>query len=161
MNNIEKLNEYISYLMIPQNELGKFSICPYAKKFFDFIQYKFSDNLEKDINFYLKNFPKDKKIMLLACEDIITYSPHYLQNLVDKYQKIFNEKDLWIIFDHPNIDNEINGVKTNNQYFALFLIQPLSEIIDLSDKLLNTHYYNYWSKKYFDEIVVARKELLK
>ena len=56
--------------------------------------------------------------------------------------------------------NKINGVQTNNNEYAILLIQKLDETKKFSKKLeQKTDYYSYWSAGYFEEIVKTRDSL--
>ena len=69
------------------------------------------------------------------------------------YQSYANKKDLWLIWDHPNNKNNINGVRTNNTEYAIILIQRLEETKGFQT-IFKTNYYNFWDNKYFKEIVL-------
>ena len=66
------------------------------------------------------------------------------------------QKDLWLIWDHPDQINKINGIKTNNKEYAILLIQKLSELNGYSEKLHNTDYYSFGDKEYYNNIVKNR-----
>tara|TARA_B100000424_G_scaffold79754_1_gene59725 strand:+ start:1836 stop:2330 length:495 start_codon:yes stop_codon:yes gene_type:complete len=160
MNNIDKLNAYIRYITIPQEKINDNPICPYAKRYLDKISHVFTNNMEEEIEKYYDNFPKDMKIVLILSEDITKYNVEKLDYLAEINQKRLNKKDIWIAYDHPNNNNYIGEVKTNNNHFAIILLQPLKELIELSNKLKRFDYYDHWSKSYYKEIVEDRKRLL-
>ena len=68
-----------------------------------------------------------------------------------------NSRDLWLIWDHPDQINKINGIKTNNDEYAILFIQGLSELNKYSDKLENTDYYGFWDEDYYNKVVKSRK----
>lgn len=160
MNNIDKLNAYIQYLTIPQEQINDNPICPYAKRFLDKISHIFTNNIEEELEKYYNNFPIDMKVVLILSEDLKKYSVEKLTNLSEINQQKFNKKDIWIAYDHPDNNNYIGEVKTNNNYFAIILLQPLKEICEFSNKLKKFDYYDYWSKSYYKEIVEDRERLL-
>ena len=160
MNNIDKLNAYIKYLTIPQKQINDNPICPYAKRYLDKISHVFTNDIEKELEKYYNNFPIDMKVVLILSEDLKKYSVEKLTKLLEINQQKFNKKDIWIAYDHPDNTNYIGEVKTNNNYFAMILLQPLKEICELSNKLKKFDYYDYWSKSYYKEIVEDRKRLL-
>lgn len=160
MTNIDKLNAYIKYLTIPQEKINDNPICPYAKKYLDKISHVFTDNMEEEIEKYYGNFPKDMKVVLILSEDLKKYNVSKLVSLTENNQSKFNNKDIWVAYDHPNNNNYIGEVKTNNNYFAIILLQPLKELIELSNNLKKFDYYDHWSKDYYKEIVEDRKRLL-
>jgi len=59
--------------------------------------------------------------------------------------------------DHPDHYNEIGGVRTNNEDYAMILIQDRDDLRKHSEILKKTTYYNFWSDDYYKEIVKGRE----
>ena len=156
----ELLLTYIDYISQAQPSLGNLPICPYTKKFADKIEYHFSDDLEKALDYQYDFYPHDIMIVLLVNSDINKYSVEVLQNLIEENALKFAKKDLWIAYDHPDQINVIGDVRTSNKHFAMILVQPLTELVRLSHSLHKTPYYDSWTKEYYEEIVAERKKLL-
>lgn len=157
---IARLYDYLDYLSKPQHALGDFPICPYLKKYIDNIEIRWVGDFKNELLKIYDKWPLDKKIVLLISDDLQTHTSQLLDQLVIEKQEQFNTKNLWLAFDHANVNNYINGVKTNNDQFAILLVQILDETVRLSDSLHKTNYYSYWSNKYYKEIVTARKDLI-
>jgi hypothetical protein len=88
------------------------------------------------------------------------YNKKWLCDFCEEYQCFATGKNLWLIWDHPDQINKINGVQTNNNEYAILLIQKLDETKKFSKKLeQKTDYYSYWSAGYFEEIVGKRDSL--
>lgn len=154
----KNLQNYFDYLALPLEQLDGQSICPFIKQFKNNIQTKHSLDIVTDLKNVIANFPIDKKIFILYNEYIDSES---LNRYCNDFQSYANSKDLWVVFDHPDCNNFIGGIKTNNQYYGLLLIQPLREIITRSEEIAkDTNYYSFWDEVYYNEIVVKRKELM-
>ena len=150
---MDKLKDYIDYISESRDELGGHAICPYVKKYMDKVQIKFTLSIIKEAKATLLNYPKDKKVVLVCSEDL---SINFEE--LDKFCQSHQTKELWLAADHPNRYSEINGVRTNNKDYSMILIQERAHLTDLSNKLKNTTYYDFWSKEYFKEIVSDRLE---
>jgi len=151
------LQKYFDYLATPLEMLDGQSICPFISKFKDKIVTERTNDILLRLKYYLENYPADKKIVILYNEHITAQE---LDNFVQSFEKYAATKDLWIAFDHPTCYNTINNIKTNNDYYGLMLIQPLTELITKSKQILaETNYYSFWDNIYYKEIVEKRKNL--
>jgi len=155
----KKFLDYIDYISTPQKTLNNNSICPFAKRYFTHVEFKITNFFVKDLEFYLNNYPKNKKLVVLLAKKTNKYSINKVESIVEKYYNKFKKNDLWLAFDHPLLNNYIGNVKTNNNFTPFLLIQPLQELIRFSNSLEKTDYYNFWSKKYYQEIVEKRRNL--
>lgn len=155
----DKLLDYIHYISKPQESLGGFPICPFAKQYFEQVEFDFSESIEDRLEYYYNNYPDDKKLVLLIHEDIETYSVDRMNNILKENEQKFAKKDFWIMYDHPKQVNVIGDVQTNNKHYSLMLIQRLNELIQFSDSLHKTKYYDNWPEQYYNEIVASRKHL--
>ena len=150
---MEKITEYIDYIAKKRDELGGHAICPYVKKYMDMVEIKFSNMITYEALLTISNYPKNKKVVLVCSEDLST--PF---KLLDKFCQRHQTKELWLAADHPDRHSEINGVRTNNEHYAMILIQEREHLIELSNRLKHTKYDDFWSKEYFKEIVNDRME---
>ena len=146
------IKKYIDYISLSRAQLNGHAICPYAKKFIKDVFIKETDDIENEVKYFVTNFPENYKVVLVISD----YKNHQYKNLVDICDSYQNDK-LWLAPDHPNQYNEISGIQTNNEHYAMILIQDRQHLTFYSDKLKETDYYEYWSKDYYDEIVTDRE----
>ena len=79
------LNRYLKHISKPQTKLDNHAICPYAKKYLDYIWVWKTNNIENDVVRYTKNFPINKKVVILISEPN-KYEYDTLIRICDKYQ---------------------------------------------------------------------------
>lgn len=149
------IEDYINYVSIKRKELGGHAICPYAKAFKKNTNIIQSNNLMYTAFDCLKNKKHPKLYLIFG--DPIKHDLIWLNQFCLAYEKYAKSLDLWLIWDHPNQINKINGLKTNNNEYAILLIQPLAELNFYSKKLHKTNYYEFWDKKYYNNIVKSRQ----
>ena len=149
------IKDYIDYISLKRDELGGHAICPFAKSFLNKTQIIESKNFTEDAFRCIQN--KKHPMLYLIYGDAKKFDKKWLEEFCEDNQQFAKIKDLWLIWDHPDQANEINGVKTNNNKYAVLLIQGLSELNKYSEKLHKTNYYGFWDKKYYDKIVKNRK----
>ena len=147
------LKKYIDYISKSRDELGGHAICPYAKKFSNEVLVVETEDLLTSVKNYVTTFPTDKKVVVLISSPS-KYHYHNLVNICNLHQT----KDLWLAPDHPTRYNEIGGIRTNNEEYAMILIQDKKHLNEYSEKLKDTDYYSYWSKEYYEEIMNGRME---
>lgn len=69
-------------------------------------------------------------------------------------------KNKWIMYDHPESNEVVEGIRFNYDHALLFFVQELTDICKSSDLLLNQGYYGKWPEEYFDDVVGIRKKYL-
>jgi len=148
----ENLVNWISRLTKTRDELGGFSICPFAKKameehkvFFYYIGYQ----VENQITQYIDLTPNDFEVIcFINLEKNLTDDD--LLSIISKLQQKLPQ--YIFLKDHPDNPGFINGVSTGNGEFPLVLAQPRQKLEEARERLKKTKYYDSWSEEYKQEI---------
>lgn len=148
------IKDYIDYISLKRKEIGGHAICPFAKTFLDKVQIIESKNFWIDATECMENDKHPMLYLIYGNKD--KYSKEWLEKFCQINKKYSRSKDLWLIWDHPDQINRINGIETNNKKYAILLIQKLSELNKYSEKLHKTNYYEFWDKEYYNKIVKDR-----
>ena len=149
------IEDYLDYISLKRDELGGHAICPFAKSLLNKVKIIESEDFWGDAVQCMNN--EKHPVLYLIYGDKDKYDVDWLKRFCSIHEKYSKDKDLWIIWDHPNQINKINGIETNNKEYAILMIQGLSDINKYSDKLHNTNYYRFWSEEYYNDIVKSRK----
>ena len=152
------IDDYIKYISIKRDEIGGHAICPFAKSFLDKVEIIESNDFIKDAVRCMNN--KIHPMVYIIYGNKNKYDKHWLEHFCNEYEEYCKQKDLWLIWDHPDQINKINEVETNNKEYAILLIQELSELLKYSKQLHKTNYYGFWSEDYYNKIVKKRCNLL-
>ena len=152
------IDDYLKYISLKREEIGGHAICPFAKSFLDKVEIIESKDFWLDAIKCMNN--KVHPMVYVIYGDKDKYNKEWLERVCNIHKKYSRDKDLWLIWDHPDQINEINGVKTNNKEYAILLIQKLSELNQYSKRLHKTNYYDFWDKDYYTKIVENRCNLL-
>jgi RNA recognition motif-containing protein len=135
------LKFWIDRLIQPRNELGGFSVCPYAKG----INYEIVETDGSNID----PPPWDFELIIYKLPD--KYSEDEIIEIAREYSKIY--PSLIFLPDPKDRYTEINGIQTNNGKFNLILCQYRDNLDKARNRLKNTNYYSFWDPKYLDEIL--------
>ena len=146
--------DYRKYVSLKRNELGGHPMCPFATPFLDKTEIIESKNFMKDAFECIQN--ESHPMLYLIYGDPKQFDKKWLEDFCDDHQQFAKTKDLWLIWDHPDQINKINGLKTNNDKYAILFIQGLSELNKYSDSLAKTDYYSFWNKDYYEKIMEDR-----
>lgn len=123
-----------------REELGGFSVCPYA-----------SGSKTKIIECPIDDIVPEPGY------DVIVFIVDDFWNLtqVKKWVEIYNEKFSYYSFfeDCASQPTFINGIQTNNKRFNLILCQSKIKLSKIRKKLAKTEYYTYWSEDYLKKIL--------
>lgn len=149
------IKDYLDYISIKRDGLGGHAICPFAKSFLNKIKIIESKNFLKDAFECMQNEVHPTLYLIYGSSK--QFDKKWLDEFCEDHQEFARTKDLWLIWDHPDQINKINGIKTNNNEYAILFIQGLSELNKYSDKLKNTDYYRFWDEDYYNKVVKSRK----
>lgn len=134
------IREWAKDVAKEREELGGFSVCPYA-----------SNSKTKVIECPIDDIVPEPGY------DVIVFIVDDLWNLdqVKKWVEIYNEKFQYYTFfeDCASQPTFINGIQTNNKRFNLILCQSKKKLSSIRKKLAKTEYYTYWNEEYLKQIL--------
>lgn len=141
------VHEWIDELSESREELGGFSVCPYA-----------SSSKTKIVECPIDDIVPESgyDVIVFIVEDF--WRPEQCMNWVEFYNKKY---PYYVFFEDVSSRNTfINGVKTNNKKCNLLLCQSKKKLSAIRKKLAETEYYSYWTKEYLDEVLGDEVEIL-
>ena len=147
----KELIDWIKRISEKRDELGGFSICPFAKKAFaekKVFWTTISDNNEAYILNYIDTIYDFEVVIFFDIDKKLSNAE--LIDLISKLQA--KRDDLIFLKDHPEDPGFINGVNTGNGQYPIILAQPRNKLMLARDALKKTKYYDYWSEEYKNEI---------
>ena len=151
-NEIQKwLDEFVTQ---PNPLLNGFPPCPYARA--AIVDYVETDHVSNSLEHLLENWNDDIQVVCLytATEN---YTPEGLSYIVKEFNKVAMSKDIVALEDHPDDEEDVNGVKMNFGKCIIILVQRLSKINEASELLKKKGYYDVWSKENLDDVVNWRE----
>jgi hypothetical protein len=135
------IEDWISRISAPREQLGGLSVCPYAKG----AKYEVIETTGSDIN----PPPWDFELILYKLPS--NYTEQEVVEIATEYNTIFPE--LVFLPDPKDRETYINGVQTNNGEHNLILCQWRDNLNNARDKLSSTSYYSFWAEEYLKEIL--------
>lgn len=159
MFDLEEATNYIKswindFVTQPNPDLNNFPPCPYAKQ--AILDNKVSyDVADLDIDLFLikkaELWNEDIDVCVIFVPDV---SSQELSRLVDSINKRYLMGNNFVALeDHPDDEENINGVIMNNGKYPIVLMQRLSKIQMFSGFLKKKGYYDVWSKENLDDVV--------
>jgi len=138
----------------PNPLLNGFPPCPYARA--AIVDYVETDHVSNSLEHLLENWNDDIQVVCLytATEN---YTPEGLSYIVKEFNKVAMSKDIVALEDHPDDEEDVNGVKMNFGKCIIILVQRLSKINEASELLKKKGYYDVWSKENLDDVVNWRE----
>lgn len=147
----KSLIDWVHRISEKRDELGGFSVCPFAKKAFEdkkvFLSYM-SNNPEDEILKYIDSTPEFELIAFFNIGK--TLLDDDLLKIISSLQN--KRPDLIFLKDHPDNPGFINGVETGNKEYPAILVQPRDKLEEAREKLKKTKYYDVWDEEYKQEI---------
>jgi hypothetical protein len=147
----ENIVDWVKRISEKKDELGGFSICPFAKKALDdrkiFWGYIGVQPVTQILS-YLALTPEYELVAFYNLDRTMTNDD--LLNVIKECQA--KMPDVVFLKDHPDEPGYINGVYTGNGQYPLILAQPRDKLNEAREKLKRTKYYDSWSDEYKNEI---------
>ena len=145
-----------SFLAKPNPVFGNLPPCPYAQKALIDNKIEFTELSHvadwRTIYQLVWNTDFDDKDVLCIIVDPRQFSAQETVSIADVLNERFMPRDIVILEDHPDISEEVKGVKLNNGQYTLFLAQRLSKLNKFSKILESGPYYRNWSKSYLESV---------
>ena len=157
--NINEAKEYMlqwisDFVSKPNPLLNNFPPCPFAKQ--AMLEKKIDFEVaDKDINLYLcEKSGRWTDDVDVCCIFVPGVDPDTLSNLVmDVNKNYLMPMNLLALEDHPQAEENVNGVIMNNGKYPIVLMQRLSKIQNFSNILKKQGYYDVWSEENLDDVV--------
>jgi hypothetical protein len=159
MFNLEEAQTYIlkwidDFVSQPNPDINNFPPCPFAKQAILDNKVEF-EVCEIKIDSYLKEKAKRwNEDTDVCCIFVPNINSTNLSVMVENTNKLYlMEQDFVVLEDHPDEEENINGVIMNNGKYPIVLMQRLSKIQMFSGILKKRGYYDVWSKENLDDVV--------
>jgi hypothetical protein len=140
----------------PNPVFGDLPPCPYAQKAIIDGKVKFVElNATADwttIYQLIWNTDFDEKDVLCVIADPRQFTAQETVSIADVLNERFMPRDVVVLEDHPDINEQVKGVRLNNGHYTLFLAQRLSKLNKFSRMLEAGPYYKNWSKSYLESV---------
>jgi hypothetical protein len=157
--NLDEATNYIKtwideFVTQPNSDLNNFPPCPYAKQAIldNKVVYDLA-NVDIDL-FLIKKaelWNEDVDVCVIFVPGV---SSQELSKLVEGINKRYLMGNNFVALeDHPDDEENINGVIMNNGKYPIVLMQRLSKIQMFSGILKKKGYYDVWTKENLDDVV--------
>lgn len=140
VDKVGSVRNWIARLIMPREELGNHSICPFAAAATVAIE-------ETMIGGVSPIDGVDVAIFIIQ-EDVT------IEQLVNRCKTLNNMYSEYIFLDdHKDDPSYINGVQSNYGIDNLILVQKKDKLLTARRNLKKTDYYTYWSEEFYKKIV--------
>jgi hypothetical protein len=152
----QDLSEWIiNFLDVPQETLNNIAPCPFAKSALVNNKIRFivgSESIVQDmLTLNTKWDSNYEGVVLIYSADInaenFVNSVEYVNNLFYRYS------GLLALEDHPQISEDIAGLRFNNNKYAIVIVQQAEKLRKASEMLSKRDYYKNWTHKDLDKVV--------
>lgn len=140
MDKAAEVREWIKNISAKREDLGGFSICPYAFSASVIIEERALSNV---------TLIEGADVVIFIVEDDISVAS--MLQKVDELNMIYRDY-IWLD-DHKEETTLINGVQSNFGKANLILCQKRDKLLKARADLSKTDYYKYWSDEMYNRIV--------
>jgi hypothetical protein len=153
----QKIQNWINnFVSQPNAVFGNLPPCPFARKAIVDNKVEFQEMIGTTDYATLYqtvfNFDWDNKDVLCMILPPNHFTATETTQMAKDLNSYFMTRDVVILEDHPDIDENVQGVKLNNGEYILFLAQSLSKLNHFSKLLESGPYYKNWSKSYLQSV---------
>lgn len=98
----------------------------------------------------------NKRVLILWCAGD-SLSAEETERLIKELRSEYGPRDLWVMYDHPEIAEAVDGLDFTFGGGTLFFIQKLHDLVEKANALEKQGYYKNWSADYYSDVVKARE----
>ena len=140
-----------NFVEVEHPSLGGWAPCPYARQ----ARVNNKIHIAIDNPTYIADYEHflDDFDVVVLCFDPEQYSSDQIAKFAVHINTIFEDRDLVVLEDHPDIPEFVNGVQMNFGYCGLLIMQRSSKLRTASEQLRRAGYYEAWSAEELDEVV--------
>ena len=155
---VNEIHKWFEYIQQPRIELGKQSICPFAKPVTDTNQYTIDEcGLDTIIVQVASANTIDNKVCIFYLLNYLDYTIEALEQKTKYLNEQYVPLNKVVLDSDPRMPFSLNGVITSFPDCYIWIVQPLDDLNSKADKLMkSTTYYDYWTQEQLDEVVTWR-----
>lgn len=139
----------IEFVEKPSEALNGWAPCPYARKarVKNSIHYSFvsPSEFEERIESAIENFTDDCEVVVVGTLPD-RHDPDQIEKISNRFRERYWSHDFWVLFDHPEDLEIINGLQMNQGSYLLAMVQKLTKLAEASEHLDKEGYYETWEK---------------
>jgi hypothetical protein len=151
-----------NFVEVPNEELGGFAPCPYAKaaRLKNKITFRIGVHPFLDLAQHAKDGNQGYDVYMFVYDPDEWTAEHFHEMVYQGNDEKLAQVDLISLPDHPYAPEGINGLVFNQGTYAYSMIAPLGELNKASAKLHKAGYYDHWKDAdgYMDGLFRGRKD---
>ena len=149
-----------NFVEVPHPALGGWPPCPYAKK--ARLERDFEVRLGMDPYFDLVNLSMDglggKSVVIYVYDADYWNYDQFSFSLRCANLDYLLKQDILALEDHPDDEENVNGVIMNQGTYALALVQSLSDLNDKARLMARKGFYDSWPEEYLQALFRHRED---
>lgn len=150
----------VNFVEVPHPALGGFPPCPYARS--ARLKQSYDVFLGMDPYYDLKNRARwgmgDREVIIYAYDPQEWPHPLFAASIESANQEHLLRADILALEDHPNDEENVNGVIMNQGTYALVLVQSLSDLNARARLIAAKEFYDSWPENYLQALFRHRED---
>ena len=150
----------VNFVEVPHPALGGFPPCPYARS--ARLKQSYDVFLGMDPYYDLKNRARwgmgNREVIIYAYDPQEWPHPLFAASIESANQEHLLRADILALEDHPNDEENVNGVIMNQGTYALVLVQSLSDLNARARLIAAKGFYNSWPENYLQALFRHRED---
>ena len=150
----------VNFVEVPHPALGGFPPCPYARS--ARLKQSYDVFLGTDPYYDLKNRARwgmgDREVIIYAYDPQEWPHPLFAASIESANQEHLLRADILALEDHPNDEENVNGVIMNQGTYALVLVQSLSDLNARARLIAAKGFYDSWPENYLQALFRHRED---
>lgn len=150
----------VNFVEVPHPALGNFPPCPYARS--ARLKQSYDVFLGNDPYYDLKNRARwgmgDREVIIYVYDPQEWPHPLFSAGIESANQEHLLRADILALEDHPDDEENVNGVIMNQGTYALALVQSLSDLNDKARLMARKGFYDSWPEEYLQALFRHRED---
>lgn len=150
----------VNFVEVPHPALGNFPPCPYARS--ARLKQSYDVFLGMDPYYDLKNRARwgmgNREVIIYVYDPKEWPHPLFSASIENANTEFLLRADILALEDHPEDEENVNGVIMNQGTYALALVQSLSDLNDKARLMARKGFYDSWPEDYLQALFRHRQD---
>lgn len=150
----------VNFVEVPHPALGNFPPCPYARS--ARLKQSYDVFLGMDPYYDLKNRARwgmgNREVIIYVYDPKEWPHPLFSASIENANTEFLLRADILALEDHPEDEENVNGVIMNQGTYALALVQNLSDLNDKARLMARKGFYDSWPEDYLQALFRHRQD---
>jgi hypothetical protein len=150
----------VNFVEKPHPALNNWPPCPYARaaRVKGQVDIRIGTVPDQDLAEFAKGMPEGVDVVTLIYDPVKWELQPFRASWQQTQREVLAAVGIYVLEDHPEEVELVNGVKMNQGQYPLLFVQRLAKLEEAADQLAQQGYYHDWPEEYLQSVFEHRRD---